>query len=757
MSTEPGPAESSPTPTTGTSKPKPKLNPSTNASPNPKPRKRFVGRTSKPGAAGTLSGTIANQIPESILRDPLLQAAADQLPRNYSFEIHKTVHHVRKNGAKMVALQMPEGLQMYACTVADIIESADRYHNDQDIYIFVEIAIDSEHLTNTIRMNFPSSRHTFRERLLTDEHIPTGEKIHSGKPALAIEAAPEDTKGKSKAPEEDQPTRLALVSTIQFVAAVQRLKDDFDDPSLKAAESGRDPRMHGSKVVQRRRCTGLCGDGRFHLEAMMIANPAVPAFRYDPYSKKLTRERYDHAEMREVRAQAVRTATQSLSSSLDTAGRWGVILGYTAPVTDFAAHGPLRPDPALGALAGQAGVFRASHFGVVQTSCPRLSIDWGPADAPDAHDAYRYDDRPAGAYDQYNGGSPNYQAQSPLPGAAHPPPPPPPPQEYPPSTGTSPHTPAQLPGHPHAPPPPHPAYHDVAAPGYHPAPSALYSASTYGNLNGQGLDPAELPNDLSALADAHPGQKPPYPYSTIIRYAIQGSPRQRLTLSELYDYGSPQGVDGRTRYGNLSLNRCFEKVPRPITEPGKGSYWTVNLNGPEGTRRVRNDAGSQGPSATDTASPSAPTPSPPPPITGANSSPLPPPGQNGYPSNWSNENERWQQQHTPTPQPPPPPGQNGYLQYPPVARIATLPTRLILCSLIANRRVDIPSSNVRSQPALGPTTNRLLRPGLILGQMHRHRKRPCHKHTLLPRPRRPTVSVLYRPLPNPTRRVITRA
>ncbi|ELU35988.1 diphthamide synthesis protein [Rhizoctonia solani AG-1 IA] len=122
MSTEPGPAESSPTPTTGTSKPKPKLNPSTNASPNPKPRKRFVGRTSKPGAAGTLSGTIANQIPESILRDPLLQAAADQLPRNYSFEIHKTVHHVRKNGAKMVALQMPEGLQMYACTVADIIE-----------------------------------------------------------------------------------------------------------------------------------------------------------------------------------------------------------------------------------------------------------------------------------------------------------------------------------------------------------------------------------------------------------------------------------------------------------------------------------------------------------------------------------------------------------------------------------------------------------------------------------------------------------
>lgn len=45
-----------------------------------------------------------------------------QLPVNYSFEIHKTIHYVRKNNATMVALQMPEGLQMYACTIADIIE-----------------------------------------------------------------------------------------------------------------------------------------------------------------------------------------------------------------------------------------------------------------------------------------------------------------------------------------------------------------------------------------------------------------------------------------------------------------------------------------------------------------------------------------------------------------------------------------------------------------------------------------------------------
>ena len=75
----------------------------------------------------------------------------------------------------------------------------------------------------------------------------------------------------------------------------------------------------------------------------MIANPGVPAFRYDPYSKKLTREWYDHREMRTNRATAVESARESIQRrSLTGAGTggdnddiegdgggplWGVILG----------------------------------------------------------------------------------------------------------------------------------------------------------------------------------------------------------------------------------------------------------------------------------------------------------------------------------------------------------------------------------------------------------------------------------------------
>jgi 2-(3-amino-3-carboxypropyl)histidine synthase len=57
----------------------------------------------------------------------------------------------------------------------------------------------------------------------------------------------------------------------------------------------------------------------------MIANPTVPAFRYDPYSKKFTRETYEHQEMRSVRGDAVRAARKGLEEM--GSGGWGVILG----------------------------------------------------------------------------------------------------------------------------------------------------------------------------------------------------------------------------------------------------------------------------------------------------------------------------------------------------------------------------------------------------------------------------------------------
>ncbi|TFY83936.1 hypothetical protein EWM64_g50 [Hericium alpestre] len=83
-----------------------------------------------------------------------------------------------------------------------------------------------------------------------------------------------------------------------------------------------------------------------------------------------------------------------------------------------------------------------------------------------------------------------------------------------------------------------------------------------------------LPINLDSLRDGPPGSKPFYPYSTLIRYAIKGSPNQKLLLEDIY-----YAIESRNSVRhNLSLNPCFEKVARPLTDRGKGSYWTVNDN-----------------------------------------------------------------------------------------------------------------------------------------------------------------------------------
>jgi 2-(3-amino-3-carboxypropyl)histidine synthase len=61
------------------------------------------------------------------------------------------------------------------------------------------------------------------------------------------------------------------------------------------------------------------GDGRFHLESIMIHNPQLPAFQYNPFGKSFTRERYDHLEMHSLRKHAIVQAK--------SAKKYGLILG----------------------------------------------------------------------------------------------------------------------------------------------------------------------------------------------------------------------------------------------------------------------------------------------------------------------------------------------------------------------------------------------------------------------------------------------
>ncbi|KAI9099775.1 hypothetical protein DFS34DRAFT_615960 [Phlyctochytrium arcticum] len=104
--------------------------------------------------------------------------------------------------------------------------------------------------------------------------------------------------------------------------------------------------------------------------------------------------------------------------------------------------------------------------------------------------------------------------------------------------------------------------------------------------------------------ETHTAGKPPYSYATLITYAIQTSSDKRLTLNDIYNWilenypffrTAGCGWKNSIRH-NLSLNKAFSRVPRPANEPGKGSYWTIDmdaLNEP-GRARSRRRSGNHG-------------------------------------------------------------------------------------------------------------------------------------------------------------------
>ncbi|GAX79013.1 hypothetical protein CEUSTIGMA_g6453.t1 [Chlamydomonas eustigma] len=357
--------------------------------------RRFSGQATSSSSSSSLVAVAApasirrftkQLVTDSILNNAALNAAIKVLPENYNFEIHKTVWRIKQAGAKLVAIQFPEGLLMYACMISDILEEfadveqtfilgdvtygaccVDDFsalalgaqflvHYGHSclvpvdvttlpcMYVFVDISIDIEHLVGTVELNFRPG------------------------------------------------TRIALAGTIQFSSAIQlarhRLSSQFPSLSVPKCKPLSPGEVLGCTAPVIEGAGGREGgveaivfvaDGRFHLEAIMIANPSIPAFRYDPYARVLTQEYYDQQGMRDVRKRAIETSR--------SAKHWGLILGTLGRQGNPHLMDMLKTklldkglETTVFLMSEISPVRLAKIQGIqafVQVACPRLSIDWG--------------------------------------------------------------------------------------------------------------------------------------------------------------------------------------------------------------------------------------------------------------------------------------------------------------------------------------------------------------------------------------------
>ena len=332
---------------------------------------------------------LLNQIPDEILNDPALNQAICSLPSNYNFEIHKSVWKLRLLAVKRVALQFPEGLLMYSLVISDILRafgctkenpsldvvvlgdvtygacciddrSASSLGCDflihyghsclvpvdccriKTMYVFVDIAFDPSHLVATICHNFPPD------------------------------------------------TRLALMGTVQFLSTLGGAKAALvEQHGYVSVNIPQERPLSPGEVLG---CTSprlpsgdfdaviYVADGRFHLEAIMIANSSLPAYKYDPYGKRMTREYYEHAEMHSTRLKAIERAQRP-------GLLFGIIVGTLGRQSSPKVINQLKQllcskgVPFVTVTISEISAQKLARFDWIdvwiQSSCPRLSIDWG--------------------------------------------------------------------------------------------------------------------------------------------------------------------------------------------------------------------------------------------------------------------------------------------------------------------------------------------------------------------------------------------
>mmetsp|Transcript_13334 Transcript_13334/g.15289 ORF Transcript_13334/g.15289 Transcript_13334/m.15289 type:complete len:410 (+) Transcript_13334:112-1341(+) len=303
------------------------------------------------------------------------------LPKAYNFEIQKSLDRIYKLKASHVALQMPEGLLLYATIISDIFKRCAPFLKQVSVLGDVTYGaccvddIGAKALGASLLLHYGHSclvpiQHTvipclyvFVELQIDVQHM-----------VDCVCATIADNQS------------LALLGTIQFRQGLVQAKIILEErgyqsrlPQVKPLSPGEVLGCTSPKDIEED-IVVFCADGRFHLEATLISNPQIlQILRYDPYSKTLTKECYDHDMMKGLRLESIKKSI--------TGTKFGIILGTLGRQGNPAILQRVRrllsehKKQSFVMLLSEISPFKLSLLpqvhAWVQIACPRLSVDWG--------------------------------------------------------------------------------------------------------------------------------------------------------------------------------------------------------------------------------------------------------------------------------------------------------------------------------------------------------------------------------------------
>ena len=326
---------------------------------------------------------------DPILLEKTLQESS--LPKAYSFEIPKTIQRIVNLKASHIALQMPEGLLLYATVLSDVLQRLAPCLQQVSIlgdvtygacciddlgaqalgaqllvhyghsclvpiqhtaipclYVFVELTIDVPHLVDCLDLTLASS---------TDQERP----------------------------------HVYLLGTIQFRHSLMQAQELLNEKDYKTSIPQAKPLSPGEVLgctspvlaedTAQKSVVLFIADGRFHLESTMISNPQIAKFyRYDPYSKTLTTESYEHDKMKGLRQVAIAKAKAAnvFGILLGTLGRQGNPAILSRIQEKLKAKGKRYFIMLVSEITpAKLALLENKIDAWVQVACPRLSVDWG--------------------------------------------------------------------------------------------------------------------------------------------------------------------------------------------------------------------------------------------------------------------------------------------------------------------------------------------------------------------------------------------